>query len=121
MFLSLKHRELDIYGMVRRLVMECYKVTRSFPPDERFNMVIQIRRAAVSIQLNVAEGASRKSLTERTRFFEIARGSLVEIDAALDLAEDLHYCSKENLQELGIFITKSFSMLSKLINQKPPT
>jgi len=54
-------------------------------------MIQQIRRAALSVHLNVAEGCSRKSLTERRRFYEIARGSVIEIDAAPDIAVNLGY------------------------------
>ena len=79
-------------------------------------MVQQIRRAALSVYLNISEGFSRKSEAERKRFFEIARGSLIEIDAALDIAEDLTYCNKEALTVAGINLVRCFSMLSKLIN-----
>jgi four helix bundle protein len=66
-------------------------VTKAFPADERFNMVQQVRRAALSVVLNIAEGCLRKSETERKRFFEISRGSLIEIDAAFDVANELEY------------------------------
>jgi len=79
-------------------------------------MVQQIRRAALSVHLNVAEGSSRKSATERKRFYEIARGSIIEIDAALDVAARLGYTSKESLRELGILLIRSFQLISKMIN-----
>lgn len=115
MFLQLKHTQLDIYQVTRKFVSECYKLTRSFPSDERFNMISQIRRAALSVHLNIAEGSSRKSLVERKRFFEISRSSIIEIDAALDTASDLEYCQKENCRQLGEFMIRRFSMLSKMI------
>jgi len=61
------------------------------PAEEKFGMITQIRRAGLSVHLNVAEGSSRKSAFERKRYFEIARGSVIEIDAALDIAFDLGY------------------------------
>jgi four helix bundle protein len=64
-------------------------VTKAFPADERFNMVQQVRRGAISVVLNIAEGCTRKSETERKRFFEISRGSL--LDAAFDVANELEY------------------------------
>ena len=64
-------------------------------------MVQQIRRAALSVHLNIAEGCSRKSLIERKRFFEVSRGSVIEIDTALDIAIGLMYCNLEQLQCLG--------------------
>ncbi|HSR40096.1 MAG TPA: four helix bundle protein, partial [Phnomibacter sp.] len=84
MFLQLNHQKLFVYSEARLLSKHCYQFTKTLPPEERFNLVIQIRRAALSIHLNLAEGASRKSLAERKRFYEIARGSAIEIDAALD-------------------------------------
>lgn len=106
---------LDIYSISRTFVKECYFVTKSFPSEEKFALVQQIRRAALSVHLNIAEGCSRKSETERKRFFEVSRGSIIEVDAALDLSEGLSYCKKEDLKELGLSIVRTFSMLSKMI------
>jgi four helix bundle protein len=91
MFINLKHKQLDVYKLVRELVKETYSVSLKLPPEEKFNMVQQIRRASLSIKLTLAEGSSRKSSTERNRYLEIARGSVVEIDAALETAVDLNY------------------------------
>lgn len=91
MFLKLNHQKLDIYTFSRAFVLECYKLTKILPADEKFGMISQIRRAALSIHLNIAEGASRRSHIERVRYYEIARGSIIEIDAALDIAIDLGY------------------------------
>src|SRR6266513_655017 len=115
MFLQLKHTQLDVYQITRKFVLECYKLTKSFPSDERFNLTSQIRRAVLSVHLNVAEGASRKSLVERKRFFEISRSSIIEIDAAFDIASDLEYIQKENCKQLGEFMVRCFSMFSKMI------
>ncbi len=83
MFLQLNHQKLDIYGISRAFVFECYKLTKTLPADEKFGMISQVRRAALSVHLNIAEGASRKSEAERKRYYEI--------DAALDIAGDLDY------------------------------
>lgn len=117
MFLHLNHQQFDVYKISRLFVKECYFATKSFPEQERFALVQQIRRAALSVHLNLAEGFSRKSPAERKRFFEVSRGSLIEIDAALDLSEDLGYHSKENLQSLGLIMSRCFSMLCKLIGK----
>jgi four helix bundle protein len=116
MFLELKHQKLDIYQFSKPFVLECYKLTRTFPADEKFNLISQVRRAALSVHLNFAEGASRKSATERKRFYEIARGSVIEIDAALDIADGLGYCKKEELEQLGFLLVKCFKILSGLID-----
>lgn len=116
MFLQLNHQQLDVFQVAHSFVKECYHLTKAFPADEKFAMVQQIRRAALSVYLNIAEGCSRKSSTERRRFFEISRGSLIEVDAALDIAVGLGYCSKETMPDLGNNMTRCFSMLSKLIS-----
>jgi four helix bundle protein len=116
MFLQLNHQQFDIYQASREFVKECYLATKDFPTEERFSLVQQIRRAALSVHLNMAEGFSRKSESERKRFFEIARGSLVEVDAAFDISSDLNYCQKPGLEKLGISMNRCFSMLSKLIS-----
>jgi four helix bundle protein len=119
MFLQLGHTRLEIYSASRQLVSECYKLTQSFPSEEKFALTQQIRRAAISVHLNIAEGSSRKSETDRKRFFEIARSSVIEIDAALDAASDLGYCQVENMQGLGEAIKKCFKLLSGLIAAEP--
>jgi four helix bundle protein len=115
MFIQLNHKSLDVYQVMRELVKETYKISLQLPPDEKFNMVQQIRRAALSVKLNFAEGSSRKSDAERKRFKEIARGSVVEIDAALETAVDLGYFKIEHLTQLGELLNKCFAMLSKMI------
>ena len=117
MFLQLAHTKLDVFQISRSLTLECYRITKLFPTEEKYAMMQQIRRAALSVHLNVAEGCSRKSATERKRYFEIARGSVIEIDTAIDIAVDLKYCLLENLQALGEFIVKTFKQLSGLIGK----
>jgi four helix bundle protein len=116
MFLKLDHQNLDIYRTVQFFVSACYKLTKSLPSEEKFNMIQQIRRAALSVHLNIAEGASKRSTLERKRYYGVARSSLVEIDAALDLAEDLQYIRKEQTENLGYLLLKCFKMLTKMIN-----
>ena len=115
MFLELAHTKLDVYKVTRDFVLTSYKETKNFPADEKFGMISQIRRAALSVHLNVAEGCSRKSLNERKRFYEIARGSLIEVDTALDIAIDLEYTSKEKSETLGKLIVRAFQLISKMI------
>lgn len=116
MFLKLNHQKLDIYSASREFCLECYRLTNTFPVHERFAMISQIRRAALSVHLNTAEGASRKSEAERKRFYEIARGSLIEIDAALDIAADLTYLDNYNTSNIGEKMVRCFKLLSGLIN-----
>jgi four helix bundle protein len=115
MFLQLAHTRLDAYQFSQELALECYKITKQFPNDEKFAMVQQIRRAALSVHLNLAEGCSRKSKNERSRYFEIARGSVIEIDTALGIAHKLCYATLEQLEPLGNCIVKNFKILSGMI------
>ena len=116
MFLQLAHTKKDVFQQSRNLTLECYRITKNFPSDEKFAMVQQIRRAALSVHLNIAEGCLRKSLAEHKRFFEIARGSVIEIDTAIDIACELKYCEMKSIEHLGILIISCFKQLTGLIN-----
>lgn len=115
MFLNLAHTKLDVFVTGKNLVLSCYRISKLLPQDERFNMTQQLRRAALSIQLNIAEGSSRKSQIERRRYYEISRGSVIEIDTILDIAVELEYFKEEDLTQTGDLIIKTFQMLSKMI------
>ncbi|WP_332732004.1 four helix bundle protein [Flavihumibacter sp.] len=115
MFLNLNHRRLVGYSYARSLVSECYELSNRFPLHEKYGITAQIRRAAVSVYLNIAEGASRKSDTERKRYFEIARGSVMEIDAILDIANDNGYLKDLDLTEMQEKLVRSFKLISGMI------
>ena len=117
MFLQLAHTKLSVYQSSQDVILECYKLTKRFPPEERFSLVSQIRRAAISVHLNLAEGSSRKSGKERIRFYEIARGSLIEVDSAVEVAHKIGYLQLNEVAILGEAIIKTFKLLSGMINQ----
>ncbi len=117
MFLELAHTKLNAYKSTTNLLVDCYKFTSHLPLEEKHNIVSQIKRAALSVHLNLAEGAARKSAAERRRFFEISRSSLVEIDAALDATSSLYNLSAINTESLGTSIRDSYSLLTGLINK----
>ena len=73
------------------LALEVYRVTRSFPPAERFGLTSQLRRAAVSVPSNIAEGHARTTRGEYKQFLSIARGSVAEVEVQLTLSEQLGY------------------------------
>ena len=116
MFLQLAHTKLLVFQFSQILAVECYKITNQFPGSEKFAMVQQIRRAALSVHLNIAEGCSRKSKSERNRYFEIARGSVIEIDTAIGIACKLSYATLESLEPLGKIIIRTFKLLTGMIN-----
>ena len=117
MFLQLAHTKLEVYISSRALILEAYKATRQFPEIEKFALITQIRRAALSIHLNLAEGCSRQSKVERKRYFEISRGSLIEVDTAIGVSHDLLYVNLEQIRTLGDHIVQTFKLLSGMINE----
>ena len=117
MFLKLAHTKLNAYSVSKQLVIEAYKIVATFPSEEKFGIVSQIRRAALTVHLNLAEGCSRKSGSERNRYFEVARGSLIEVDTAIGIATELNYCNKEQSIELGNKIIETFKILTGLITK----
>lgn len=117
MFLQIKHTSLEVFKFSHELVLECYKVTKSFPDSERFASTSQVRRAALSVHLNIAEGCSRKSVADRKRYYEIARGSAVEIDTAIGIAFKLSYVKIEQLKDFEKLIVTTYKLLSGLIGR----
>jgi len=117
MFLNLAHTQLDVFKLSKEFVQLCYQNTRILPNEEKFSMTQQIRRAALSVHLNLCEGCSRKSVIERKRFLEISRGSLVEVDTAFDICISLNYITAEILESLGKLIVRLFQVLSRMINK----
>jgi four helix bundle protein len=115
MFLPLAHTKLDVFIVGKNFVLSCYRLSKLLPQEERFNMISQLRRAALSVQLNIAEGSSRKSAIERRRFYEISRGSLIEVDTIFDLAVELKYFQEEDMGQCGTLILKTYQLLSKMI------
>jgi len=115
MYLQLSHTKMDVYQASRKLVLACYKLSRALPDEERYGLIQQIRRASTSVSLNISEGSSRKSNAERKRYYEISRGSVVEIDSIMDLCSDLQYSSKTEMQEAGDLVVRCFQMLSAML------
>ena len=74
------YRDLDVWQLAMDIVIEIYRVTRAFPPEEKFGLIAQLRRAAVAIPSNIAEGHSRLGAGEFRRFVSIARGSGAEVE-----------------------------------------
>lgn len=116
MFLKLAHTQLDVYKYSRKWVLDSYKVTKFLPESERYGLTSQIRRAAISTHLNIAEGSSRKSSQDRKRFFEISRGSLIEVDTAVGVAYDRELLNNDQVLLLGDTIVNTFKVLTGRIN-----
>lgn len=112
--LELAHKKLDVWKKSMVLVKDIYLLTESYPKTEVFGITNQLRRASVSIVSNIAEGASRSSVKERKRFFEVARSSLVEIDTQLEISNKLGFCEKTKLDEISDTLNHLFAMLTNL-------
>jgi four helix bundle protein len=115
--LKLNHKNLDVWQLAVKFVSFIYQVTSTYPKEETFGLTNQTRRASVSISSNIAEGASRKSLTERKRFYEIVRSSLVEVDNHIELAKELGYLNLETINDLEEKLNELFAKLSKFIEK----
>ncbi len=94
-------QQLDAWQEAHRLVILVYRVTEHFPGHERFGLVAQMRRAAVSVPANIAEGFKRRGLREKIHFYNIAEGSLEELKYYCILSEDLGYVSPKVRAELS--------------------
>lgn len=93
------HRDLEVWQLSMDLVKEIYRLTQTFPREELFGLTAQIRRAAISIPSNIAEGHGRSSPREYRQFVGQARGSLLEVETQLEIAHDLGYVKHALFQE----------------------
>ncbi len=109
------YRDLDVWKKARSLVKEVYLVTRSFPKDEMYGLMSQMRRYAVSIPSNIAEGYGRQFKKETVQFLHIARGSLFELETQLFIASDLSYIDEECLEKLLMQLDDCKKLLNGLI------
>lgn len=116
--------DLDVFKLAHQLVLETYAVTKSFPKEETFSLVDQMRRAASSIGMNLVEGSNRLNSREYRHFVGIARGSAGEVCYQLLLAKDLGYISNETYVSLRGGYDRVVQMLSRLsqsLNHEPRT
>ncbi len=108
---------MDVWKKSIELVKKIYKITERFPQSEIYGLTNQLRRAAISIPSNIAEGSSRSSPVERRRFFEISRSSLAEIDTQLEIAIHLGFLHIDDQDNLSELMNNSFALLSNLITK----
>jgi four helix bundle protein len=109
------HRDLLAWQKGMALAKAVYEATRAFPKEELFGLTSQIRRAAVSVPANIAEGSGRGSTKEFLQFLMIARGSLAEVETLLLLAKDLSMVSGEAFAKLEILINEISALIGGLI------
>jgi len=108
------HCKLEVWKQAMDLARLIYMATRDFPSEERFGLTAQLRRCAVSIPSNIAEGAGRGTRKEYIHFLHIARGSLCEIETQVTLAKDLGYL--EDINAIESQTSRVFQLICGLIS-----
>lgn len=109
------YRDLIGWQKAIAFVTDLYRVTRDFPKDELYGLTSQLRRAAVSIPSNIAEGQARLSKLEFKNFLSHARGSLVEVETQLEIAKNLEYLKEDVSKNLAIKLTELARILNGLL------
>jgi four helix bundle protein len=102
-------RDLEVWKKAHQLALAVYRMTKDFPADERFGLISQMRRAAVSIPANIAEGFKRMGKAEKARFYNISEASLEELKYFFILSKDLEYI-RDNTQ-----VTNDAEVISKML------
>jgi four helix bundle protein len=109
------YKDLTVWQEGRKLVLFIYTTTKQFPPDERYDLVSQMRRAVVSVPSNIAEGCGRQHTKDVIQFLIIARGSLYELETQVYLSSDLTYITPDQLGEAVEKIDKCIQLLQGFI------
>ncbi len=107
--------DLIVWQKAHLLVLSIYKLTKLFPTDEIYVLIPQLRRCAISITSNIAEGFSRKGKKEKIQFYSMSLGSLTELQNQLIIAKDLGYITNETYGEQSAIILEIHKMLNGLI------
>ena len=110
-------RDLIVWQKAMVLVTEIYGITKNFPKDEIYGLTSQIRRSAISVPSNIAEGYGRNSTLDYTRFLQIARGSLYELQTQLEIAANIDYLQSAQYEEITHAINEIERMLNSMIKK----
>lgn len=111
------YKNLEAYKESKTLVKQVYALLKRFPKEEQYALCDQLRRAVISVPSNIAEGSGRTSSKDQTHFFEMAFGSLMEVDCQMDFAQDLGYVSLDEHEEVTVQISKVAALLSGMRNK----
>ena len=112
------HRRLEICVLSDKLVMDVYRHTRSFPKEELYGLVSQMRRSAISVPTNIVEGCGRRSDLEFERFLDIAFGSVREVGYLIDLSRRLGYLSEDATTQLAQSQLRASGALAAFITRR---
>jgi four helix bundle protein len=111
---SRSYRDLEVWKLSVELVKEIYRITGEFPPSEPYGLTNQIRRAAVSIPANIAEGQARSSSKEFKQFLSVAFGSAAELETHLIIAKEINFLSEEKFHSLVDQLERIMKMVKSL-------
>lgn len=116
------YKKLNIWTESIEVVMSIYEITKSFPDDEKFGLVSQMRRAGISVTSNIAEGSSRQTVKHFNHFLTLALGSINELQSQLIISQKLNYVSTDDQIKLEQELTKLNNMIfafsKKILDQK---
>lgn len=115
------YRKLIAYQKAKEVVKRTYKLLKKFPVEERYAMCDQLRRAAVSITSNIAEGVNRYSVKDKSHFIEVAFGSLMEVSSQFEIAEELGYITTEDRMSMDELVKEDARLLSGLQSSYKPS
>lgn len=110
------HKDLIVWQKSMSFVEEIYKLTESFPPEEKYGLASQLRRASVSIPSNISEGAARQGKKEFGHFLYMALGSSAEVETQLELAHRLHFISDSDIRNQFNILSEIRRMIQGMIN-----
>lgn len=110
----LGYRKLDAYNKAQELVTRVYVLLKKFPKEEQFALCSQLRRAAVSITSNIAEGVTRYSYKDKIHFLEISYGSLMEVMSQIETANRLGYITEDELHNTELLVVQVARLLTSL-------
>lgn len=110
------YKNIKAYQYANKLTLGIYRISKFFPKDELYGLTSQVRRAAVSIVANIAEGASRQHKKDYLNFLFNARGSIAELECLLDLVHQLGYFDPINFEKINQLRTETAKTLVGLIN-----
>lgn len=110
------YRKLIAYQKGKVVIRRTYQLLKKFPPEERWAMCDQLRRASVSVTSNIAEGVNRYSVKDKVHFIEMAFGSLMEVSSQFEVAEELGYITTEDRMSMDELVREESRLLSGLQN-----
>lgn len=113
-----RYKRLVVWQRAMALVVHVYKATESFPKHEQYGLISQMRRSAVSIPSNIAEGHGRNSDKELVRFLDIAKGSIYELDTQIEISRQLNYLKIQEAIYISNILDETSRMLSGLRKSK---